>query len=64
MVLTGVARKFDLDDINTDYIISGKYKFKTLDMKELVRHLMEDLDPHFMERIGPGDFLVAGENFG
>ncbi len=34
-------------NINTDYIIAGKYKFKSLDMKELSTHLMEDLRPGF-----------------
>lgn len=52
------------DDVNTDYIISGKYKFKTLDMKELARHVMEDLDPEFARKVQPGDFVVAGRNFG
>lgn len=52
------------DNVNTDYIISGKYKFKTLDMKELSRHVMEDLRPDFYDRIESGDFVVAGENFG
>jgi 3-isopropylmalate/(R)-2-methylmalate dehydratase small subunit len=53
------------DDINTDYIISGKYKFKTLDMAELSKHAMEDLDPGYYEKVHPdGGFLVAGKNFG
>lgn len=52
------------DDVNTDYIISGKYKFKTLDMKELATHLMEDIDPEFHSKVRPGDFIVAGRNFG
>lgn len=52
------------DHINTDYIISGKYKFNTLDMKELSKHLLEDLDPCFYEKVDEGDFLVAGANFG
>ncbi|MCD5404999.1 MAG: 3-isopropylmalate dehydratase small subunit [Desulfotomaculum sp.] len=64
MLLTGNAHKFNLDDINTDYIISGKYKFKTLDMKELAKHVMEDLDPEFYSKINEGDFIVAGNNFG
>jgi 3-isopropylmalate/(R)-2-methylmalate dehydratase small subunit len=53
------------DDINTDYIISGKYKFKSNDMKELALHAMEELDPHYYERVSPkGGILVAGTNFG
>lgn len=63
MNLSGKAHKFG-DSINTDYIISGKYKFKTLDMDELAKHVMEDLDPEFYSRITPGDFIVAGKNFG
>ncbi|MFZ5590769.1 MAG: 3-isopropylmalate dehydratase small subunit [Bacillota bacterium] len=63
MILKGKAHKFG-NDVNTDYIISGKYKFKTLDMNELARHVMEDLDPEFYSKITPGDFIVAGSNFG
>jgi len=63
MVLKGKAHKFG-DDINTDYIISGKYKFKTLDMKELATHLMEDIDPDFYKKVKEGDLIVGGKNFG
>lgn len=63
MVLRGRSHRFG-DDINTDYIIAGKYKFKTLDMDELAKHVMEDLDPGFHARLKPGDFIVAGKNFG
>ena len=63
MKIQGKAHKFG-DDINTDYIISGKYKFKTLDMNELAKHVMEDLDPDFYSKIETGDFIVAGRNFG
>lgn len=63
MYFQGKAHKFG-SDINTDYIISGKYKFKTLDMVELASHLLEDLDPEFSRKIKPGDFIVAGTNFG
>ncbi|MDI6709656.1 MAG: 3-isopropylmalate dehydratase small subunit [Thermoanaerobacterales bacterium] len=63
MKFRGKAHKFG-DDVNTDYIISGKYKFKTLDMRELASHVMEDLDPDFARKVKPGDFIVAGKNFG
>ncbi|MBO8128457.1 MAG: 3-isopropylmalate dehydratase small subunit [Peptococcaceae bacterium] len=63
MQFNGKAHKFG-DDVNTDYIISGKYKFKTLNMDELAKHVMEDLDPEFYNKITPGDFIVAGKNFG
>lgn len=65
MLLTGKARKFSQeDDINTDYIISGRYKFKIQDPYELATHVMEDLDPGFFQRRQDGDFIVAGRNFG
>ena len=51
------------DSINTDLVIAGKYT-KTLDFNELASHCMEDLDPQFSQRIGKGDVLVVGSNFG
>lgn len=63
MSLSGKSHKFG-DDVNTDYIISGRHKFKTLDMKELAKHVMEDLDPDFYSKVEKGDFIVAGRNFG
>jgi len=65
MIVRGKARLVQpRDDINTDYIIAGRYKFKSEDMQELAQHLLEDLDPQFTQRIEPGDFIVAGSNFG
>lgn len=53
------------DNINTDFIISGRYKFSITDMKELARHIMEDIDPGFPAKIIPGNsVIVAGSNFG
>jgi len=63
--LKGVAHRFSPnDDINTDYIISGRYKFKIDDMNELAKHVMEDIDPEFANRVRNGDMVVAGRNFG
>lgn len=52
------------DNINTDYVISGRYKFMIQDPKELAKHIFEDIDPDFAARVQPGDILVTGENFG
>lgn len=62
MKLKGKALKYG-DNIDTDAIIPGKYT-KTLNMKELADHVMEDLDPDFKNKLQDGDFLVAGHNFG
>jgi 3-isopropylmalate/(R)-2-methylmalate dehydratase small subunit len=59
------ARRLKMsNDINTDYVISGRYKFKIQDHKELAKHIFEDLEEDFHKRLKPGDFLVAGNNFG
>jgi len=53
------------DNINTDFIISGRYKFSITDMKELAKHIMEDIDPEFPRKLKPGiSIIAAGENFG
>ena len=65
MKLSGKALRLPQnDDINTDYIISGRYKFKIQDPVELAKHVMEDLDPNFYTKIKKGDFIIAGTNFG
>ncbi len=62
--LSGIAYKFG-DNISTDAIISGRYKFSITDMKELSKHLMEDIYPDFSKKITSGNsFIVAGSNFG
>jgi 3-isopropylmalate/(R)-2-methylmalate dehydratase small subunit len=64
MKLEGKAIKLG-DNINTDFIISGRYKFAITDMKELAKHIMEDIDPAFSSKISPGNsMIVAGSNFG
>lgn len=65
MILRGIARRLPInDDVNTDYIISGRYKFQTEDISQMARHVFEDIDPNFFNRIKQGDIVVAGKNFG
>jgi len=50
-------------DIDTDLIIAARY-LNTSDPKELAKHVMEDADPEFVNKMSVGDVIVAGENFG
>jgi len=52
------------DNVNTDYIISGRYKFRIQDPKELAKYIFEDIDENFAKKVQKGDFVVAGDNFG
>jgi 3-isopropylmalate/(R)-2-methylmalate dehydratase small subunit len=64
MKIIGYAYKFG-DNINTDLIISGRYKFAIQDAKELAKHVMEDIDPNFYRSLKFGkSIIVAGDNFG
>lgn len=64
MKIEGISIKLG-DNINTDFIISGRYKFSITDIKELSKHIMEDIDPGFSAKVVRGkSIIVAGENFG
>ncbi|MDD4955475.1 MAG: 3-isopropylmalate dehydratase [Candidatus Omnitrophica bacterium] len=64
MKFEGKVFKFG-DNINTDWIISGRYKFSITDMKKLSQYLFEDIRPNFYKEIIPNkSIIVAGENFG
>jgi 3-isopropylmalate/(R)-2-methylmalate dehydratase small subunit len=62
-VLTGRAFKFG-DEISTDHIIPGRYAHLRSNLPVLAAHVMEDADPSFAGKVKPGDFIVAGSNFG
>ena len=51
------------DHVDTDVIIAARY-LNTTDPVELAKHCMEDAGDNFIARVQPGDFIVAGENFG
>ena len=63
MMWKGKAYKLG-DDISTDHIIPGRWFHLRSNLPELARHVLEDVDPNFLSRFNPGDFLVAGRNFG
>jgi len=62
MKIKGRVWKFG-DDVDTDAIIPARY-LNTSDPEELALHCMEDADSTFAQRVGPGDIILAGKNFG
>lgn len=62
MTFTGKAWKFG-DDVNTDEIIPARYLSLT-EPEKLAEHVMEDADAEFPSKVGKGDIIVAGKNFG
>lgn len=51
------------DDVNTDYIIPGRYMELT-DPEEMAEKVFEEHDPSFRKNVLPGDIVVGGSNFG
>ena len=62
-MLRGRAFKFG-DSISTDHIVPGRLTHLRSNLPELAKHVLEDADPTFASRVKPGDFIVAGNNFG
>ena len=50
-------------NIDTDVILPGKY-LNLYTSEELGPHCLEGLDPSFIQRVRPGDVIIAGSNFG
>ncbi|MCI9480146.1 MAG: 3-isopropylmalate dehydratase small subunit [Lachnospiraceae bacterium] len=51
------------DNVDTDVIIPARY-LAIADPKELAEHCMEDIDKEFIQKVQPGDIMVANKNFG
>jgi 3-isopropylmalate/(R)-2-methylmalate dehydratase small subunit len=62
MIFNGKAIKYG-DNVDTDVIIPARY-LNTIDKKELASHCMEDIDKNFVNKVEPGDIMIAGNNFG
>ncbi len=60
-ILEGQAWVFG-DHVNTDQILPGRYLDRP--MEEVGRYALAGLDETFPDRVRPGDFVVAGLNFG
>lgn len=60
--MQGLVWKFG-DDIDTDAIIPARY-LNTSDPQVLAKHVMEDADPTFPQKVQPGHIIVALKNFG
>ena len=62
MNLKGKVHKYGAD-VNTDVIIPARY-LSLDDPDELAKHCMEDIDADFLNRVQPGDIIMATTNFG
>ena len=60
--MAGTVFKY-ANNVDTDVILPARYLALYKD-EDLAAHCMEDLDSGFVSAVQPGDFIVAGENFG
>ncbi|MBD3168139.1 MAG: 3-isopropylmalate dehydratase [candidate division Zixibacteria bacterium] len=63
MLIKGKAHKFG-DGISTDHIAPGRLFHLRSNLPELAKHVLEDADPEFPNKVQEGDFVVGGKNFG
>ncbi len=60
--IKGIVHKYG-DNIDTDVIIPARYCV-SIKEEDLAAHCLEDLDKNFVNKVKPGDILMAGNNFG
>ena len=60
--MAGTVFKYG-SNVDTDVILPARYLALYKD-EDLAAHCMEDLDSGFVTGVQPGDYIVAGENFG
>lgn len=61
-MLKGKVHKYG-SDVNTDVIIPARY-LNISEAAALAKHAMEDIDGDFVNRVQPGDIMMATTNFG
>ena len=61
-MLKGKVFKYGTN-VDTDAIIPARY-LNVSEPVELAKHCMEDIDTDFINRVKPGDIIMAGTNFG
>ena len=61
--LKGFAHVYERAHINTDEIIPARH-LNVHEEAVLAKYAMEDIDVDFVKRVKPGDFVIAGDDFG
>ncbi len=61
-MLKGKVHKYGAN-VDTDVIIPARY-LNLSEPAELAKHCMEDIDKEFVNRVKPGDVIMATTNFG
>ncbi len=61
-MLKGNVHKYGAN-VDTDAIIPARY-LNVSEPEELAKHCMEDIDTEFVEKVRPGDIIMATTNFG
>lgn len=62
MKIKGNVHKYG-DNVDTDVIIPARHCV-SIKEEDLAAHCLEDLDKDFVNKVQPGDVIVAGNNFG
>jgi 3-isopropylmalate/(R)-2-methylmalate dehydratase small subunit len=51
------------DSVDTDIMVPGRY-LSLMNPADIAKHIFEEVDPTFAQRVKVGDVIIAGRNFG